>query len=82
MLLSGDPMRPGSVPMSQLILWDIFLPPVVAGFWWLMAGGWAIGVQGGKVSKDTKSRQRAEFWGLLCLAYVILFGFTLYDWLT
>jgi hypothetical protein len=68
--------------MSQLLLLDFIAPPVMAGIWRLMAGGWAMGVQGSKVSDQTKSRQRSGFWALLCFLYVMAFAFTVYDWLT
>lgn len=75
-------MRPGSLPISQLILLDLIVPPIGAILWRLMAGGWAVGVQGGNVSEETRRRQWFEFFVLLGLAYLLMFGFTIYAWLT
>jgi len=71
-------VRPGSLPISQIILLDLIVPPIGAILWRFMSGGWAIGVQGGKVSEDTRRRQWFEFWVLLCLAYLLMFGLTIY----
>ncbi len=68
--------------MPQLILLDLIVPPIGAILWRLMAGGWAVGVQAGKVSEETRRRQWFEFWVLLGLGYILLFGFTIYAWLT
>jgi hypothetical protein len=77
----GECVRPGSLPISQLILLDLFIPPIGAVLWRFMAGGWAAGVQGGKASEETRKRQWLEFWVLLGLAYAVMFGFTVYAWL-
>jgi len=78
----GQTVRPGALPLPQLILLDVVSPPVIAGIWWLMSGGWAAGVQGGSTSTETKSRQTLEFWAILILLYVMAFGVTIYAWLT
>ena len=57
-------MRPGSLPIPQLILLDLIAPPVIATVWRFKAIGWARAVQGGKVSEETRARQRSEFYGL------------------
>jgi len=75
-------MRVGALPISQQLLLDLIVPPAGAGVWWLMARGWAQAVQGGSASEETKARQRVEFWAVLGLAYLVMFGFTLYGWLT
>ena len=75
-------MRPGSLPISQLILLDLIAPPVIATVWRFKVGGWARAVQGGKVSEETRDRQRMEFWAVLILSYLVAFGVTIYAWLT
>jgi hypothetical protein len=75
-------MRPGAYPISQQILLDLVAPPIIAGAWWLMSGGLAGIIQGGSRSAETKSRQAQEFWALLILFYLIMFGITIYAWLT
>jgi hypothetical protein len=47
-----------------------------------MARGWALTVQGGTVSQKTQKRQRIEFWGMLILLYLIVWGEFIYAWLT
>jgi hypothetical protein len=37
---------------------------------------------GGKVSEETRRRQRMEFWAALILSYLVAFGVTIYAWLT
>jgi len=71
-------MRSGALPLYQQILLDVFIPPIGALVWRRMAGGWASGVQGGNVSNKTKRRQSVEFWVLLGLAYMVMFGITIY----
>lgn len=75
-------MRPGALPISQQILLDLIAPPVLAAVWRFKASGWARAVQGGKVSEETRDRQRMEFWVVLILSYLVMFGVTLYAWLT
>ena len=75
-------MRPGALPLSQLIMLDLFLPPVVSGIWWVMSRGWAASIQGGTTSERTKQRQSTEFWAVLIMTYLLAFGFTVYAWLT
>ena len=47
-----------------------------------MARGWAEIVQGGNVSEATQKRQKWEFWLVLIAAYLLMFGITIYGWLT
>lgn len=68
--------------MPQLILLDTVAPPIVALLWRFMAGGWATAVQGDKVSEETRRRQWVAFKAFLVMGYVIMFGFTVYAWLT
>jgi hypothetical protein len=75
-------LRPGALPISEQILLDLFFPPVGACIWWLMARGWAVTVQGGPPSETTKKLQRWLFWALLASAYLLMFGITVYRWLT
>jgi hypothetical protein len=71
-------MRPGAIPLGQMILLDILVPPIGACLWWLMVRGWAGFVQLGRPSETTTRRQRWEFWALLIAAYLLMFGITAY----
>jgi hypothetical protein len=75
-------MRPGALPNSQIVLLDLLVPPIGAAFWWLMAGGWATLVQKGKINGESRQRQRFEFWVVMGLAYFVMFGLSIYYWLT
>ena len=75
-------MRPGALPLPQIILIDLTAPPVLAGLWWLMARGWAGTVQRGGVNQATKAIQAQAFWAFLVLFYLIFAGCTLYYGLT
>ncbi len=75
-------IRPAALPFYQQILYDIFLPPVGAGIWWLMSRGWAISVQGGTVSETTKRRQGTMFWVLLIFVYAVGITMTFYAYFT
>jgi hypothetical protein len=71
-------MRAGALPISEQILLDVFVPPIGAAVWWLMSRGLAGALQGGKTSATTKTRQKWEFWIILALAYLLMFGITIY----
>jgi hypothetical protein len=75
-------VRPGALPNYQIVLIDIFAPLVGAALWWLMARANAGAVQAGRVSNETKDRQRTEFWAILVLGYIVMFGLSIYYWLT
>jgi hypothetical protein len=75
-------VHPGSLPTPQLILLDVVVPPIGGLLWRFLAGGWATAVQGDKISEETRRRQWLEFRVLVVMAYVIMFGFTIYAWLT
>jgi hypothetical protein len=75
-------MRPGSLPIGQMIALDIVGPPIGTCIWWLIARGWAGAVQGQSVSRTTRKRQKWEFWVILVVAYLLMFGITLYGYLT
>jgi hypothetical protein len=76
-------MRPGALPISQIVLIDIIAPPVTAGLWWLMARGWAIAVQQGNPSEETRGRQKMGFWAIMIMSYFLMIGATIYyAWLT
>jgi hypothetical protein len=68
--------------MSQMIALDLLVPPIGTCIWWLMSRGWAGLVQGGTVSDKTKKRQKWEFLIILVLAYLLMFGITLYGYLS
>ena len=74
--------RPGVLPLSQQIILDLLFPPVGAGIWWLMSTGWAMLMQGGKISDRTKIFRKRLFWALLAAAYALMFGVTFYTYLT
>ena len=75
-------MRTGALPLGQIIALDLFIPPIGTCIWWLMSRGWAGFVQGGSVSENTKKRQKWEFWSILLAAYLLMFGITIYAYLT
>jgi hypothetical protein len=54
----------------------------MAALWWIVSRGWATTVQGGVVSERTKRRQKIEFWAVLILMYLVVFGMFLYARLT
>jgi hypothetical protein len=65
-------------PLWVQMLTLIFGPPVMACLVWLLSRGWAMGVQGGRVSEKTKRRQKIEFWSVLIGLYILGFGIALY----
>jgi len=67
-----------ALPMAQQILLDIVAPPILAVIWWLKSRSWAQTVQGENVSERTKARQKKEFWILLAVVYLLMFGTTFY----
>jgi hypothetical protein len=75
-------IRPGALPLSQQIILDLLFPPVGAAIWWVVSTGWATIVQGGKISERTKMLRKRLFWTLLAGAYALMFGMTLYAYLT
>jgi hypothetical protein len=75
-------MRPGALPIPEQILGDILIPPALAVIWRITARGWAGVVQGVEVPEETRTRQKQEFWFLLIAAYVLMFGITIYAWIT
>jgi hypothetical protein len=74
--------RPGAAPLWEQLAIGIFGPPIMAILFRFMARGWAMTVQGGTVSQKTDKRQRIEFWGMLALLYLIVWGEFIYAWLT
>jgi hypothetical protein len=74
--------RPGASPLWEQLVIGILGPPIMAILFRFRARGWAMMVQGGTVSEKTKDRQRIEFWVVLILCYVIVFGEFIYAWLT
>jgi hypothetical protein len=75
-------MRPGALPLFDQILMDLFIPPLGAAVWAFLVRGWAMTVQGGEVSELTRQRQKKEFWIILIVAYLLMFGITIYGLLT
>jgi hypothetical protein len=60
-------------PLWQQALFFVLAPPIMALLIRVLSRGWANIVQGGKVSEKTATRQRLEFWVVLCFMYVMLF---------
>lgn len=75
-------MRPGALPLYEQILFDVLVPPIGTTIWWLMSRGWVSTVQRGEVSETTKKRQKAEFWIILIVVYILMFGITIYGQFT
>jgi hypothetical protein len=75
-------MHQGALPFSEQLLLDVFIPPAGAILWWLMSRAWATAVQGGPVTETTRKRQKKEALVLLFIAYVLMFGITIYALLT
>ena len=75
-------VKPGALPLAQQIILDLVFPPVGATIWWLISTGWAMLMQGGRISERTKVWRRNLFWILLVGAYALMFGVTLYTHLT
>jgi hypothetical protein len=71
-------MSHGGLPIGQLILLDVLVPPIGTCIWWLMARGWAGIVQLGSPSDSTRKRQKWEFFVILVTAYLLMFGITVY----
>lgn len=67
-----------AMPVIQQFGVDAIAPPIVAAVGWLLMRGWAGVVEGGNVRESTKLRQSKEFWALLILFYLLMFGGTIY----
>lgn len=68
-------------PLWQQILFFLLAPPIMAFLIRLISRGWARTVQGGRVSEKTATRQRIEFWVVLCFMYVMLLCIFVYGYL-
>ena len=66
------------LPFLQQLILDAIAPPVLAVIWLGLSRGWAGVVQRGNLSEMTKDRQRVEFWIVLSVLYLMMFGITLY----
>ena len=75
-------MRSGALPINEMIASDPLVLPVGTCVWWLMSRGWAGLVHGGMVTKKTKNRQEWGFLLVLAAAYLIMFGITVYGYLS
>ncbi len=60
-----------AVPDWEFALLLLFVPPVGAIIWKVLAFGWAAAVQGGTLSTETKKRQKFEFWSILIALYIV-----------
>ena len=58
----------------QSVMFLILFPPIGAILWKLLSRGWATTVQGGRVSEQTRKRQKVLFWFVLGAAYVVQFA--------
>jgi hypothetical protein len=72
-------MRPGALPVEQQILVDLIAPPIGALLWRVIAGGWP-GARIGDASEETRRRRASEFWVILILGYLLMFGISFYTW--
>ena len=71
-----------AAPLWGQILIVLFAPPILAFVFKAMSRGWAETIQGQNVSKQTKSRQKDEFWILLWVLYAgMLAIFSYGSWL-
>ena len=75
-------MRPGAAPLPEQLAILLVGPPIMAALIWLMSRGWALSVQGGSASEETKRRQKMEFWTALVVMYAIVIALVLYSWST
>jgi hypothetical protein len=74
-------MRPGSLPIQQQILVDLIAPPVGAFLWRLMTVGRA-GAPVEEAGEGARRSKSSEFWVVLLLGYVLMFGISLFTWFT
>jgi hypothetical protein len=73
-------IRSGSLPLFEQVLIDLVGPPIGAGLFWLFSRGWALTVQGGSVSDQTRARQFRGFWLVLVVAYMVMIAITVYGY--
>lgn len=66
------------MPLIEQYLIDLIAAPVLACMWWSLSRAWAEGVQAGRVSDRTRSRQKGGFLIVLILLYLGMFGMTAY----
>jgi hypothetical protein len=64
--------------LMQQFLLDLVAPPIGACLWWLGSRGWGLTVQGGRVTDQTRNRQKIGFFVLLAVLYLGMFGTTIY----
>ena len=74
--------RPGAAPLPEQLAILFLGPPIMALVLKVMMRGWARTVQGATVSARTERRQKLEFWVVLVVMYVMVFGMAIYAWLT
>lgn len=74
--------RPGAAPLWEQVAIGILGPPIMAILFRYMARGWAMTVQRGSVSQKTQERQKFEFWAMLIIMYLVVWGTFIYAWLT
>jgi len=72
----------GALPLSQQILLDLIVPPVITIVWGLMPHGWVRAIRRSEGHGSAKQIPWFEFWLILGLCYFVMFGLTIYAWLT
>ena len=75
-------IRAGAASLSNQLLTDLLVPPVVAALWWVLSRGWAASVQDASVSQRTRRRQTVGFWLVLALAFAAMMSMTIYGFFT
>lgn len=72
-------MQPNTpAPVWIQLFFITVAPPIMAVLIHFLSRGWAMTVQGGKISERTRKRQRLEFWGVLIFMYLMGFGMIIY----
>ena len=68
------PETNAGLPFFQLVLFDIFGPPIMTGVWWLLAGG--LSTSKNRVVQN--STDRVALLTILALCYFIAISITIY----
>ena len=66
------PARQGD--MSQITEVLLFGPPCLAVVTWAFARGWSRAMQGGQISERFQRWERYDFWVILAIMYLVMFG--------
>lgn len=68
------PETNAGLPFYQLVLRDIFGPPIMTGAWWLLAGG----LSTAKNRVVQNATDRVAFLTILALSYFVAISITIY----